>query len=102
MDSSPFRVRVDPATLSAVVDGSMIVMDGAMSFFELDAVGAKIWELIRVGADTETIAQSLTSDYQVDLATARADVETFVAQLAAAGLVQSDAPDSAHGSDSRR
>ena len=55
-----------------------------MSFFRTPMPGAKIWELIRVGADTETIAQSLTSDHQADPATARADVETFVAQPAAA------------------
>lgn len=85
------RVHVSPGTVSAMVDGVLVVMDSEFRFLELDDVGAFIWHHIDDGAGIEEIALNVTMAYQVPLETAREDVATFLQQLQAERLVLLDA-----------
>lgn len=81
------HVRIARLVVSAEVDGALVVMDEDMRFFELDPMGSVIWERIGAGADTHSIARSIAAEYDVDVATARRDIEEFVDLLAAEHLV---------------
>ena len=53
--------------------------------FTLNEVGGRIWTLLGEGLDEATIAGRLTDEYEVDEATALADVHELVGQLAEVG-----------------
>lgn len=81
------RLDADPLAVSAVVDGTTVVLSSAMEFVRLDPVGAVIWELIEQGNDVDGIARALTERYEVSMQTARQDVGEFVEHLRQVGLV---------------
>jgi hypothetical protein len=65
------------------VDGGMVLSS--------NAVGARIWQLIEQQHTTGEIARQLAADYVVPVDRALRDVQTFVADLMARGLVAGDA-----------
>ena len=50
-------------------------------------VGSRIWEMAEGILTVEEIAHRLTEEFAVDLTTAQAQVEQFVNELAAKGLL---------------
>lgn len=52
----------------------------------LENVAKYIFNLIKDGKDTEKIAQSVAKDFDVELSTAKADLENFVNQLVEADI----------------
>jgi hypothetical protein len=75
-----FDVRVNSS------DGKLLLVRG-MDAFELDEIGAVIWRLCDGRRHVEQIAADLTQEYDIDMATARSDVETFVSELRKAQLL---------------
>jgi hypothetical protein len=57
------------------------------SYLGMDEVGSRIWELLAEYRRVDLIVQRLLSEYEVDEATLRADVERFVSELVDKGLV---------------
>jgi hypothetical protein len=51
------------------------------SVFRINAVGARIWELVGTGATEEQIASTLVCEYQVEPDEALADVKELLATL---------------------
>lgn len=47
----------------------------------LNEPGKLLWEALETGCDTDTLVQKILDVYDIDEATARADVEKFVANL---------------------
>ena len=56
----------------------------------VNETGAFLWELLEQEHTTDALAEALTREYQVELARAKADVETFVDKLRRAGAVTED------------
>ncbi len=54
---------------------------------KLTETGAFLWKLLEKGADREELISSLLSEYEVDEATAAADVDRFVDKLREADLL---------------
>lgn len=54
---------------------------------KLTETGAFLWKLLEKGADREELISSLLSEYEVDEATAAADVDRFVDKLGEADLL---------------
>ena len=54
---------------------------------KLTETGAFLWKLLEKGADREVLISSLLSEYEVDEATAAADVDRFVDKLREADLL---------------
>jgi hypothetical protein len=73
--------RLDEATIVAEL------RDG--TYFELDAVGSLIWQEIAAGANLDHLVGSVTAAFEIDEATARVDLEAFLADLVERGLVES-------------
>jgi hypothetical protein len=60
-------------------------------YFGLDEVGSRIWQLIVLAGDLETIVGQMLAEYEVDEETLRQALATLIAELAAKGLVTVDA-----------
>ena len=79
------------------IDGEVVVLDIERShYLNLNPTGCVLWLLLADGATEAQLVQKLTEEFDVDEATARADVETFIANckendlLAEASAEQTD------------
>lgn len=54
----------------------------------LNETGAFLWQQLQTGADLEALVAALTAEYDVDRATAQADVQEFLAALEKAGCLE--------------
>jgi hypothetical protein len=73
---------------SRVIDGEAVLVDpGRARIRVLNAVGARIWELMDGQHTLGDIAQAITAEYEVDLPRAQTDVLAFCVDLAQAGVL---------------
>jgi hypothetical protein len=86
------RFRPSPAVRASISGDGLILLDidGGM-VLSSNAVGARIWQLIEQQHTTGEIARQVADDYVVPVDRALRDVQTFVADLMARGLVAGDA-----------
>lgn len=54
----------------------------------VNETGAFLWPLLEKGAERQDLVDSLTKEYDVDAATAAADVDSFLARLRENGLIE--------------
>lgn len=59
----------------------------ANGLFVLTDVGAFLWDLLPGAADTDALVQAVLEEYDVDEATARADIEAFLEKLRSMDIV---------------
>jgi len=85
------RFRPSLAVRASISGDGLILLDvdGGM-VLSSNAVGARIWQLIGQQQTTGEIARQLAVDYVVPVDRALRDVQTFVADLMARGLVAGD------------
>jgi hypothetical protein len=57
-------------------------------YYGLDAVGARVWHLMREPVSIATIIDSLLNVYAVERTTLESDVHRFLNQLAEQGLIE--------------
>ncbi|MBQ9604231.1 MAG: PqqD family protein [Firmicutes bacterium] len=86
-------MKIKDGYLLRTVAGSNIVVpigEGAIDFsgvITLNEVGAFLWRALENGADKDELLQKLTAEYEVDDATASADIDAFIARLREASLL---------------
>lgn len=81
--------RINDAVVSAELDQEAVLLNvEAGTYFGLDAVGTRIWQLLEQGLCEEDICNTLFDEYDVDLAQVKQDVSEFLERLAAHGLLQ--------------
>jgi hypothetical protein len=54
----------------------------------MNPVGAFIWDLLSVPRNGSDLLQQVVARYEVDPASARSDINAFIAELSDAGLVE--------------
>ena len=59
----------------------------ANGLFVLTDVGAFLWDLLPGAAGTDALVQAVLEEYDVDEATARADIEAFLEKLRSMDIV---------------
>lgn len=87
---------LDPGTLiarrtvlaSRVADDLVLFDEAAGRYFATGSVGADIWELIATPQPLAAVCAALVARYEVAPETCAAEVTAFVAEMAAAGLVE--------------
>jgi hypothetical protein len=57
-------------------------------YYGLDRVGASIWQQIQKPLEVAAVRDALTREYDIDAATAEADLISFVEKLIEEGLVE--------------
>ncbi len=77
--------------LAAAIGEELLMMSPAVGkYFNLNEVGARIWELLAEPTTVEALVAALTSEYAVDADTAREQVVEFLAELRERGLLASN------------
>jgi hypothetical protein len=80
--------RVGGHVKHVVIDGQAVLMDTKTdSYFGLDEIGTLIWDQLRDSATTVAIAEQLAHRYDVSAEVVCADLERFLRELHARGLV---------------
>jgi hypothetical protein len=70
------------------VDGELVMLDPRQSmYFALDSIGGRIWELLQQPQQVDALCRSLSEEFDAPVATCRADVLAFLAELVDADLV---------------
>jgi hypothetical protein len=87
MDGLPKHVTRAPGVVASHVDGQLVALSPDLRFVALDATGEAIWELLATPTSTDAVVAAMLERFDIDEATCRGDVDRFVGQLAAHGLV---------------
>ncbi len=78
--------------LTARVGDELVMMSAQLgTYLGLSEVGARVWELLDTDADLDRICEALEREFDVAPDVCRAEVETFVDQMAGQGLVTIEA-----------
>jgi hypothetical protein len=82
--------QVTPEVLSSKIDDEAILMSIEMeSYFGLDPVGSRIWELLSAqAASAEELVLLLMEEYDVDEKTCKEDVQHFIDDMLAKKLIR--------------
>jgi hypothetical protein len=82
------KLSISENALSQEVNGEIIILDfESESYYTLDAVGTKFWQLFTDSDSAETVIQQLVKIYTVDETALRRDVTKFVEELVEEGLL---------------
>lgn len=87
-DSAKLYAPVRQDVAGKVIDGEAIIMNltnGA--YYSVDAVGAVIWQWVDEEQSVATIIERLTAAFPQSAAAIKVDVNAFMSQLLADGLV---------------
>jgi hypothetical protein len=84
-------IRISEDVLSQEVAGETVLLDLASeSYFGLDEVGTRVWQMLKTGMLKEAIVDTLLADYDVGREELETDVADLLDQLEAAGLITRD------------
>ncbi len=85
--------QVSPDALSRELDGEVLVLDLRSSlYFGMTGTAARIWQLIEAGEAREAVVATLAREFAADRQVIEADVDAFVSDLTARGLIVAPAP----------
>jgi len=70
------------------LDGDVVILDITSGrYFSINDVGALVWERLADDTDRDTLVEAVTETFDVDSATATADIDALLDQLTEAGLI---------------
>lgn len=82
-------VRIADGIVFKEVGDEIVLLDFERGiYFGLDAVGARIWELLAEGHEVTAIVNTLADEYEATRETLEQDVAELIAELRAQGLLQ--------------
>jgi hypothetical protein len=82
------KLKVPQQVLAREVGTEVVILDLASgTYFGLDPVGARVWQLITAGSTPQEVCAALTEEYEVDRETAERDVGELIGELQRRGLV---------------
>jgi hypothetical protein len=85
---SPRRVEIAPHVQSSRVEGDYVLMDLKKGIYlGLDPVASRIWQSLSEHGEPARAAEELCQEFAVEPEQALADIESWIAELAAKGLV---------------
>ena len=85
------KITISKDVLAQELDGETVLLDLASeSFFGLDEVSTRVWQLLRDGAGRAEIIDRLLEEYEVERDVLERDIEDLLVSLAEAGLIELD------------
>ena len=82
------KVTISPDVLFQEVSGEMVLLDlSSESYFGLDEIGARIWQLLHEGTNMGEVLDTLLQEYEVERQVLEADLGKLLGKLADAGLI---------------
>lgn len=88
--TSPLRVRGDVVSRT-MGDGAVLVDLRTNEIFELNATGARVWELVSETQPLTAVVDTVVREFDVTRAVAETDVADLVGELVERGLLVSAA-----------
>ena len=89
------KIEISPDVLSQEVSGETVLLDiRSESYFGLDPVGTRIWELLHENGNLEPTYKTMLDEYDVDAGQLASDLTALVEKLEEAGLVNTSPTDS--------
>jgi hypothetical protein len=81
-------VKLSPDALFQEVSGETVIMDMASeTYFGLDAVGTRVWQLMRAHTQLQHVFDTLLQEYEVEAAVLEQDLAHLLLKLEEAGLI---------------
>lgn len=84
-------LKIKPGYIVKKVMGSymLVSINGEDSTMQtLNETGAFLWSLLESDTTADEMAEKMTAEYDIDLATAKSDIEAFAEKLRSAGLLE--------------
>lgn len=82
--------KVSKDVVAAHLEGEAVLLHlGTKQYFRLNETGAAIWKSLEQGYDVATIVTSLVDEFEVDAATADAEVRRVLGDLKERRLIES-------------
>jgi len=82
------KLKISPEVHSQEVGGETVLLDlQSESYFGLDEVGTRIWQLLQQNGEVQSIFETILDEYDVEEEQLRRDLEELVEKLLEAGLV---------------
>lgn len=82
-------VVVSKDQMASDIAGETVILGlSAGRYYGLDAVGARIWQLIQTPTAVGDVRQTIVEEYEVDPARCEADLLQLLEKMLAAGLVE--------------
>ena len=82
------KVYIPTQVMARTVGDETVILDLASgTYFGLDPVGARIWQLMADGQTLAAICDTLLDEYEVTRETLEGDILRLTAELSAKGLV---------------
>ena len=81
-------VRIPPQVMARLVGDETVILDLASgTYYGLDPVGARIWQLMAEGKALASVCETLVDEFDVSRETLERDVLHLTKELCAKGLV---------------
>jgi len=78
-----------PHTEAGEMDNEWVILDGNKYMItKLNEVGGRIWGELQNGATTDDLIPMLQEQYEITAEQAEEDIEAFLRQLTACGLIE--------------
>jgi len=82
------KLKISPDVHSQEVGGETVLLDlQSESYFGLDEVGTRVWQLLRENEDMQSVYEAILTEYDVEEVQLRKDLEELMEKLVEAGLV---------------
>lgn len=83
------KVAISEQAMSQEVNGETVILDlNGESYFGLDNVGTRIWQLLHEDGDLKVVFDILQKEFDVDANTLSEDMKNFIDDLIARELVK--------------
>jgi len=82
------EISISEEVLAQEVDGETVLLDLASeSFFGLDEVSTRVWQLLNEGVGRDKVIDTLLDEYDVEREVLETDVADLLQRLSEAGLI---------------
>jgi hypothetical protein len=83
------NIKISDNVVWRDLDGEIVILNLTSGvYFSVDGVGTRIWTLMAEQVATEEIVRKLISEFEVEEAQLRSDMESLVKDLAGQGLIE--------------
>lgn len=83
------KLQVSEDALFQEIGGEAVILDlASSSYFGLNAVGARFWQLAAEGAELSAVCDALLGEFEVERETLEQDLRDLLVELSEAGLAR--------------
>lgn len=83
------KVTIPPHVMARQVGDETVILDLASgTYFGLNPVGARIWQLISEGKTMDNVLESVLAEFEVSAAEAERDLDNLVSELHCRELIK--------------